>query len=147
MIDQLMMLREFHSTFRAHLEDEPTSDLTDDTIALRVSLIQEELDEYRKAAEARDLVGVADALSDLMYVVLGTYVSHGLHLHAEPLFAEVHRSNMSKLDDNGEPIFREDGKVLKSDNFEHPDLESILAMHLLKEHAADRSLEASGHDG
>jgi predicted HAD superfamily Cof-like phosphohydrolase len=147
MIDQLMMLREFHSTFRAHLEDEPTADLTDETIALRVSLIQEELDEYRKAAEARDLVGVADALSDLMYVVLGTYVSHGLHLHAEPLFAEVHRSNMSKLDDNGEPIFREDGKVLKSDNFEHPDLESILAMHLLQEHAADRSLGASGHDG
>lgn len=146
MIDQLMMLREFHSTFRAHLEDEPTADLTDETIALRVSLIQEELDEYRKAAEARDLVGVADALSDLMYVVLGTYVSHGLHLHAEALFAEVHRSNMSKLDDDGEPIFREDGKVLKSDNFDHPDLEAILAKDLLQENRSGGSSDAPGHD-
>jgi predicted HAD superfamily Cof-like phosphohydrolase len=147
MIDQLMMLREFHSTFRAHLEDEPTPDLTDETIALRVSLIREELDEYRRAAEARDLVGVADALSDLMYVVLGTYVSHGLHLHAEPLFAEVHRSNMSKLDNDGEPIFREDGKVLKSDNFERPDLESILTRRLLQENAADPRPGACGNDG
>ena len=72
-----------------------------ETIALRVSLIQEELDEYREAAEAHDLVGVADALSDLMYVVLGTYVSHGLQDVAEALFAEVHASNMSKLDANG----------------------------------------------
>jgi predicted HAD superfamily Cof-like phosphohydrolase len=146
MIDQLMMLREFHSTFRAHLEDEPTADLTDETIALRVSLIQEELDEYRKAAEARDLVGVADALSDLMYVVLGTYVSHGLHLHAEALFAEVHRSNMSKLDEDGEPIFREDGKVLKSDNFDHPDLEAILAKDLLRENPSGGSSDTPGHD-
>jgi len=143
MIDQLNMLREFHHTFGAHAEDEPTTELAADTIALRVSLIQEELDEYRKAAEAHDLVEIADALSDLMYVVLGTYVAHGLHLHAEPLFHEVHRSNMSKLDDDGEPIFREDGKVLKSDRFEPPDLESILSQRLLNEDADDESLEAS----
>ena len=138
MIDQLNMLREFHHTFRAHVEDEPTADLAADVIALRVSLIQEELDEYRKAAEAGDLVEVADALSDLMYVVLGTYVSHGLHLHAEPLFEEVHRSNMSKLDDDGEPIFREDGKVLKSHRFRQPDLETILSRRLLNENPAGK---------
>ena len=143
MIDQLNMLREFHHTFRAHAEDEPTADLSADTIALRVSLIQEELDEYRKAAAAGDLVEVADALSDLMYVVLGSYVAHGLHLHAEPLFEEVHRSNMSKLDDDGEPIFREDGKVLKSDRFEQPDLETILSKHLLNEDLDDENPEDS----
>ena len=143
MIDQLNMLRDFHHTFRAHAEDEPTADLTADTIALRVSLIQEELDEYRKAAEARDLVEVADALSDLMYVVLGTYVAHGLHLHAEPLFQEVHRSNMSKLDGDGEPIFRGDGKVLKSARFEPPDLKTILSKRLLDENPDDKNSEGS----
>ncbi len=126
MIEQLRMLEEFHRVFGAHLEEKPTADLADETIALRVSLIQEELNEYRAAAEARDLVGVADALSDLLYVVLGTYVAHGLQNVAEALFAEVHRSNMSKLDANGEVIYRADGKVLKSDRWQPPDLKRIL---------------------
>jgi predicted HAD superfamily Cof-like phosphohydrolase len=120
------MLEEFHRVFGAHLEALPTADLTEDTIALRVSLIQEELNEYREAAEGRDLVGVADALSDLMYVVLGTYVSHGLQDVAEALFAEVHSSNMSKLDENGRVLYRSDGKVLKSALWRPPDLANIL---------------------
>ena len=78
MKQQLDALVEFHQVFGAHIEETPTVDLPDEVIALRVSLIQEELNEYRHAAEARDLVAVADALSDLMYVVLGSYVSHGL---------------------------------------------------------------------
>lgn len=126
MIEQLRMLEEFHSTFGAHLEHAPTVDLTPETIALRVSLIQEELDEYKEAAEAHDLVGVADALSDLMYVVLGTYVSHGLQDVAEALFAEVHASNMSKLDADGQVLYRSDGKVLKSNLWRPPDLKGIL---------------------
>lgn len=126
MIDQLRMLEEFHAVFGAHMERTPTVDLTKETIALRVSLIQEELDEYRQAAEGRDLVGVADALSDLMYVVLGTYVAHGLQDLAEALFAEVHASNMSKLDENGRVIFRADGKVLKSALWRPPNLAEIL---------------------
>jgi len=130
MIDQLNMLREFHHTFRAHVEDEPTTDLAAEVIALRVSLVQEELDEYRKAAEAGDLVEVAD----------------GLHLHAEPLFEEVHRSNMSKLDEAGEPIFRDDGKVLKSGRFEQPNLESILSQRLLNENSGGESPAGSSHE-
>lgn len=126
MIAQLRMLEEFHRVFGAHLEHAPTADISDETIALRISLIQEELNEYRAAADAHDLVGIADALSDLMYVVLGTYVSHGLQDVAEALFAEVHRSNMSKLDGNGQVIYREDGKVLKSDLWRPPDLVRIL---------------------
>ena len=126
MIEQLRMLEEFHTVFGAHMERTPTVGLTEETIALRVSLIQEELNEYRQAAEARDLVGVADALSDLMYVVLGTYVAHGLQDLAEPLFAEVHSSNMSKLDENGRVIYRPDGKVLKSALWRPPDLAGIL---------------------
>ena len=124
---QLDQLVEFHRVFGAHVEDAPTADLPDQLIALRVSLIQEELNEYRQAAEAHDLVAVADALSDLMYVVLGTYVSHGLQEVAEALFDEVHRSNMSKLDENGQVIHRADGKVLKSARWSPPDLAKILS--------------------
>jgi predicted HAD superfamily Cof-like phosphohydrolase len=124
---QLDALVEFHQVFGAHIEETPAVDVPDEVIALRVNLIQEELNEYRHAAEAHDLIEVADALSDLLYVVLGTYVSHGLQDLAEALFAEVHRSNMSKLDANGQVIYRADGKVLKSDRWYPPDLGSILA--------------------
>jgi predicted HAD superfamily Cof-like phosphohydrolase len=126
MYRQLQQLVEFHRVFGASLEERPTAAVTDETIALRVSLIQEELNEYRHAAEARDLVGVADALSDLLYVVLGTYVSHGLQDVAEALFDEVHRSNMSKLDAEGRVLYRADGKVLKSDLWRPPELGAIL---------------------
>jgi predicted HAD superfamily Cof-like phosphohydrolase len=88
--------------------------------------LEEELDEYREAVKDRDLVGVADALTDLMYVLLGTYVSHGLQDYAEALFDEVHRSNMSKFSVPGEIVQRQDGKVLKSGAFFPPDIERIL---------------------
>ena len=126
MKDQLDKLVEFHRIFGAHIEDAPTADLPEEVVALRVSLIQEELNEYRHAAEAHDLVGVADALSDLMYVVLGTCVSHGLQDLAEALFDEVHRSNMSKLDENGQVVQRADGKVLKSAQWSPPELARLL---------------------
>lgn len=127
MKDQLDKLVEFHRVFGAHVEEQPTTDLPAEVIALRVSLIQEELDEYRHAAEAHDLVGVADALTDLTYVVFGSYVSHGLQEAGEALFDEVHRSNMSKLDENGQVIYRTDGKVLKSGRWSPPDLAAVLA--------------------
>ena len=68
---ELDMVQRFHETYRAYYNRQPTAHLPPEVVALRVSLIQEELDEYRAAAEAGDLVGIADALSDLMYVVLG----------------------------------------------------------------------------
>lgn len=126
---EIDMVQQFHETYRAYFNRRPTASLPPEVVALRVSLIQEELDEYRAAAEAGDLVGIADALSDLMYVVLGTYVAHGLQDAAEDLFAEVQRSNMSKLDENGLPIFRADGKVLKSKLFSEPELAPLLAKH------------------
>jgi predicted HAD superfamily Cof-like phosphohydrolase len=125
--EQLHKLVEFHRVFGAHVEEKPTADVPDEVIALRVSLIQEELDEYRAAAEAHDLVAVADALTDLTYVVFGSYVSHGLQEVGAALFDEVHRSNMSKLDANGQVRYRADGKVLKSARWSPPALEAILA--------------------
>ncbi|MCX6027873.1 MAG: hypothetical protein NT169_01055 [Chloroflexi bacterium] len=127
MKNQLNKLVEFHRVFGAHIEEKPTADVPDEVVALRVSLIQEELDEYRRAAAAHDLVAVADALTDLTYVVFGSYVSHGLQDVGEALFDEVHRSNMSKLDEDGRVIYRADGKVLKSKRWSPPDLTGILA--------------------
>lgn len=123
---QLAQLEEFHQTFGVWLADRPTMNVPADVLAMRVKLMQEELDEYRQALQGGDLVDVADALSDLMYVLLGTYIAHGLQDVAEALFDEVHRSNMSKLDGNGQPIYRADGKVLKSETWSPPDLEAIL---------------------
>lgn len=123
---QLNQVLEFHQTFRCFTNYQPSAEIPVEQRAVRLTLMQEELDEYRQAAEQGDLQGIADALTDLMYVVLGTYLAHGLQDAAEPLFEEVHRSNMSKLDENGQPIFRADGKVLKSARFSPPDLQPIL---------------------
>ncbi len=123
-------VQQFHEVFRCFLQTRPVGAIPEKEWAVRYTLMHEELEEYRQAAEAGDLVGVADALSDLLYVVLGTYVAHGLQEAAEDLFTEVHRSNMSKLDRDGQPIFRSDGKVLKSDLFNEPDLRSVLEKYL-----------------
>jgi predicted HAD superfamily Cof-like phosphohydrolase len=123
---QIEAVDDFHKAFGAYRNDAPTGAIPPEVQALRVRLIAEELDEYRRAAEVGDLVGVADALSDLAYVLYGTYVAHGLKDQAEALFAEVHASNLSKLDAEGKPVLREDGKVLKSERFRPPDLRAVL---------------------
>ena len=127
MKDQLDKLIEFHRTFDAHFETAPTADLPEEVITIRIKLLQEELDEYVQAAQKQDLVEIADALTDLLYVLLGTYIAHGLQDFGEALFCEVHRSNMSKLDENGRPIHRDDGKVLKSRQFRAPDIQAVLS--------------------
>ena len=91
---------------------------------LRVELIEEELQELKEALKTRDIVEVADALTDLLYVIYGAGHSFGIDLN--DCFDEVHRSNMSKLGEDGRPIYREDGKVLKGPDYWPPDLESIL---------------------
>jgi predicted HAD superfamily Cof-like phosphohydrolase len=126
MKEQLSMLVEFHSSGNVHLEREPAIEIPSSVSELRIKLLEEELDEYRAAVEDQDLVGVADALTDLLYVLLGTFVSHGLQGHAEQLFQEVHRSNMSKFHVDGQTIHREDGKVLKPTSFFPPDIAGVL---------------------
>ncbi len=124
---QLQALLEFHRTFGAYVSDRPTADIPPQVRELRIRLIEEELAEYAEAARAGDLVGIADALTDLLYVVLGAMVAHGLHEVAEALFEEVHRSNMSKAGPDGRPLRRSDGKILKPVTFSPPDLHAILA--------------------
>jgi predicted HAD superfamily Cof-like phosphohydrolase len=86
----------------------------------------EENDEYLEAAKNNDLVQVADALGDKLYILCGTIISHGLQHKIVEVFEEIHRSNMSKLDADGKPIYREDGKVMKSELYFLPNIESIL---------------------
>ncbi len=122
----LQALLEFHRALQVYTSEQPTAQLPPEVRELRIRLIQEELDEYATAARAEDLVGIADALTDLLYVVLGAMLAHGLHPVAEALFWEVHRSNMSKVGPDGQPVLRADGKVLKPAHYSPPDLARIL---------------------
>lgn len=118
----LEQVSEFHETYGLPVRGEP--DISDEkTNALRINLIAEELEELQDALKAGDVVEVLDALTDLQYVLDGAYLSFGLHDVKEVAFDEVHRSNMSKLDEDGKPIRREsDGKVMKGPNYWKPDL-------------------------
>ena len=118
-------VKEFMDSFGQEVKSKPEWP-NDETMELRIDLIEEELGEFKDAIINGDgtLVDVADALSDLLYVVYGAGHSFGIDL--DKCFAEVHRSNMSKLDDDGLPFYREDGKVLKGPDFTEPDLESMI---------------------
>ena len=89
-------------------------------------MLAEELEEYRQACRDGDPIAVADALADQLYVLLGTFISHGMHPIAANLFDEVHRSNMSKMGPDGRPTLRADGKVTKGPNFSPPDFGAVL---------------------
>lgn len=123
---QLEMVEQFHRAFAIPLRNEPLGQLPAAEYTLRHQLLEEENREYLEACEAGDLVQIADALGDLLYVLMGTMVTHGLQHKMEAVFAEIHASNLSKLDAAGKPIHREDGKVMKSDRFFRPRLAPIL---------------------
>lgn len=115
------MVEDFMNAFGQDVETEPQWTSVSE---LRYELIREELEEMREALDDKDLIGVADALTDLLYVVYGAGHSFGLDLDAT--FNEVHRSNMSKLGSDGKPIYRDDGKVLKGPDYSEPDLKKVL---------------------
>ncbi|HEY58706.1 MAG TPA: hypothetical protein G4O04_09280 [Anaerolineae bacterium] len=124
---ELDALLAFHRAMNSYIAERPTARLPEDVAAVRLALLEEELQEYREALAAGDLATIADALTDLLYVLLGTFVSHGLQDVAEALFDEVHRSNMTKRGPDGQVLYREDGKVLKPPTYEPPDLRRVLA--------------------
>lgn len=126
---QINQVGDFHRAFKIPQEDAPTIPAVE-RCELRFNLLQEELNEFKEAYLANDLVEVADALVDLQYILFGSVLEFGLQDKFAELFDEVQRSNMSKLDDKGEPIYREDGKVLKSKNWSPPALKPILEAEL-----------------
>ena len=122
----LEAVNQFHETYNLPVRHEPTIKIPKEQPLLRYDLMAEENKEYLEAAQNNDLAEVADALGDMLYIVCGTILDHGLQYKIEEIFDEIHKSNMSKLDNNGNPIYRDDGKVLKGPNFSKPDLLKIL---------------------
>ena len=112
---------EFMTTFGQEVITKPKLTVVSE---LRYDLIREELLELREALDEKDIVGVADALTDILYVTYGA--GHAFGINLDKCFAEVQRSNMSKLGEDGRPIYREDGKVLKGPKYSSPDLKSII---------------------
>jgi predicted HAD superfamily Cof-like phosphohydrolase len=116
----------FHDSFGIENHYELKSDLTAKEVQLRFDLMKEENEEYLEAALNNDIVEIADALGDQLYILCGTILRHGLQDKIVEVFEEIQRSNMSKLDADGKPIYREDGKVLKSDRYFKPNIAAIL---------------------
>ena len=123
---QLEAVQAFHEAFGLGVRAIPTSDLGDSVNRLRFNLMKEENEEYLEAVKNNDLVEIADALGDMLYILCGTILEHGLQHKIEEVFEEIQRSNMSKLGEDGKPIYREDGKVMKGPNYFKPDFEAIL---------------------
>ena len=119
-------VKEFNEAFKIKYSKNQKADLDESTIELRYRLMQEENDEYLEAARKKDLVEIADALGDKLYILCGTILAHGLQDKIVEVFDEIQRSNMSKLSADGTPVIREDGKILKGPNYFKPDIKSIL---------------------
>ena len=119
-------VHEFHTAFGLGIKNEPTANIGTAKNLLRFNLMKEENEEYLEAANANDLVEVADALGDMLYILAGTIIEHGMQYKIAEVFDEIQRSNMSKLGEDGHPIFREDGKVLKGPNYFKPNIGKIL---------------------
>lgn len=123
---QIVCVKTFHEAFGLGMNETPIADLGTAKNNLRFELMREENQEYLEAANNNDLVEVADALGDMLYILCGTIIEHGMQHKIEEVFEEIQRSNMSKLGENGKPIFREDGKVLKGPAYFKPAIERIL---------------------
>lgn len=125
----LHAVSEFHNAFGLGVSETPVADIGAAKIQLRFDLMAEENEEYKAAAAQNNLAEVADALGDMLYILCGTILEHGLQHKIEAVFEEIQRSNMSKLGNDGKPIYRQDGKVMKGPAYFKPDIASILKNH------------------
>ncbi len=123
---KIKAVQDFHNAFGLGVRNEPIANLSEQKLKLRFDLMAEENHEYLEAAKNNDLVEVADALGDMLYILCGTILEHGMQYKIEEVFEEIQRSNMSKLGADGKPIYREDGKVMKGPNYFEPDILKIL---------------------
>lgn len=123
---QLNSVKEFHESFKIGFSENPKADLGEIKNILRYNLMKEENEEYLEAVQNKDIVEIADALGDMLYILCGTIIEHGLQHKIEEVFDEIQSSNMSKLGEDGNPIYREDGKVMKGPNYFKPNFAEIL---------------------
>ena len=126
MQNQLKSVKIFHEAFGIKISNKPTLEVSKDILKLRHSLMEEENNEYLKAVNEGNLIEVADALGDMLYILCGTILTHGFQNLIEDIFDEIQSSNMSKLGDGGKPIYRNDGKVLKGPNYKKPNIKKFL---------------------
>ena len=126
MKDKILAVKEFHKAFKLDYLEIPKADLGSNKNKLRFNLMKEENEEYFEAANNNDMVEVADAVGDMLYILCGTIIEHGMQHKIDEIFSEIQNSNMSKLGADGNPIYREDGKVLKGPNYFKPDIMGIL---------------------
>ncbi len=124
--EKINMVKDFHAAFGLTINESPAGQIDKKLYELRHRLMEEENNEYLEACRKGDLTEIADALGDKMYILFGTLISHGLQYKIAEIFDEIQRSNMSKLDENGKPVVREDGKILKSSRYFRPDIRKIL---------------------
>lgn len=126
---QINAVKEFHTAFGLGVSFTPTADIGAQKKLLRFNLMKEENEEYWDAVQNNDIVEIADALGDMLYILCGTLLEHGLQHKIEAVFDEIQRSNMSKLGADGKPIYREDGKVMKGPSYFKPNFETIINEH------------------
>jgi predicted HAD superfamily Cof-like phosphohydrolase len=126
MKNKLKAVETFHNAFGITNRETPIAFTNEKEIKLRFDLMAEENQEYLEAAKNNDLVEVADALGDMLYILCGTMLSHGMQDKIEAIFNEIQHSNMSKLGADGKPIYRADGKVMKGPNYFKPNIKEIL---------------------
>lgn len=126
MKDKISAVEAFHNAFGITNRETPIAFTNDKEIKLRFDLMAEENEEYLEAAKNNDLIEVADALGDMLYILCGTMLSHGMQHKIETVFNEIQKSNMSKLGADQKPIYREDGKVMKGPNYFKPNIKAIL---------------------
>ncbi len=125
LLKPLEAVKRFHKAFGLGVSAQPKAGLGKDKNKLRYELMKEENEEYLQAANSDDMVEVADALGDMLYILCGTILEHGMQDKIEEVFDEIQSSNMSKLDADGKPVYREDGKVLKGKNYFRPDIKKF----------------------
>jgi predicted HAD superfamily Cof-like phosphohydrolase len=123
-VDIAAAVAQFHRAFKLPMRQLPSAEIDHALAGLRVALLEEEVNEFVAASQKSDLIGITDALADIVYVAYGTALTYGIDLDSALL--EVHRSNMSKLGSDGRPLLRDDGKVLKSEQYFPPDIVSVL---------------------
>ncbi|WP_299834638.1 nucleoside triphosphate pyrophosphohydrolase family protein [uncultured Tenacibaculum sp.] len=126
MKEKIQAVKAFHTAFGLGINEAPKVDIGEDRKLLRFNLMKEENEEYLEAVNNNDLVETADALGDMLYILCGTIIEHGMQYKIDEVFEEIQRSNMSKLGEDGKPIYREDGKVMKGPNYFKPKIKEVL---------------------
>lgn len=137
MDNQLKKVAEFHKAFKQQDGRWPQP-LDEQGYELRHRLMKEENDEYLQACKDNVLIDIADALGDQLYILCGTILKHGMQHIIQEVFDEIHSSNMSKLDANGKPILREDGKILKGPSYFKPDISKFIEYNILNEEEGEQ---------